>query len=458
MRISFPRILAPVMSPAAACAAEALMLPLIALALGYWIKPDDPLFVHDDFPWMWIAPLLIALRYGPLWGMGSAGVLLAGWFAHASVSGEQTLPKLYFLGGLIFTMIAGEFSSVWQVRLRRSESIQNYLDHRLDALTRTHYLLRLSHESLEQDLLARPVSMRDALVGLRELVAGIEVGTHDHLPAADKLLKLAVQFCQIERAALVPMLQDGQPDITHAAFLGAEFPLDMNAPLIRHALESGLLSHVANQDADNREDSCYLIVAPVRDTARQIHALFLVDTLPFLALQDENLQMLNLMLGYYADSLALAPLVNPLLARWPDCPSPFALELQRLHRMQREAGVHSTLIAMIFPQQDLPGGLPGALQRQQRALDVTWLVRNSDGTKEARALLSILPLATSTAVEGYLARIDRWTGKQYGQDLGSLGVRIRTWELNEAAPAELLNLAMESCDDATQADPADAAV
>jgi hypothetical protein len=126
--------------------------------------------------------------------------------------------------------------------------------------------------------------------------------------------------------------------------------------------------------------------------------------------------------------------------------------------MQREAGVHSTLIAMIFPQQDLPGGLPGALQRQQRALDVTWLVRNSDGTKEARALLSILPLATSTAVEGYLARIDRWTGKQYGQDLGSLGVRIRTWELNEAAPAELLNLAMESCDDATQADPADAAV
>lgn len=457
MRIFISRLLAPVTNSTAACAAESLILPLLAIALGYWVNPDDPLLVRDDFPWTWIAPLLIALRYGPLWGMGSAGVLLAGWFGLAPINGEQALPKLYFLGGLIFTMIAGEFASVWQMRLRRSESIQEYLDHRLDALTRTHYLLRLSHESLEQDLLSRPVSMRDALVGLRELVAGIDLHGAESLPAADNLLKLAVQFCQIERAALLPMV-DGKPDLARAAFLGTEFPLDVDAPLIHHALETGLLSHVASQDADNRQDNRYLIVAPVRDTMHHTHALFIVDTLPFLALQDENLQMLNLMLGYYADSLSLAPLVTPLLARWPACPSAFALELQRLHRMQREAGVHSALVAMIFPQRGLPSDLSGALQRQQRALDVTWLVSARDGAGDARALFSILPLATSTAVDGYLARIERWADKQYGLDLEGLGIRVRTWPLDAAAPLDLLNLAMESCDDAAQADPADPAV
>ena len=457
MRIFISRLLAPVTNSAATCAAESLVLPLIAIALGYWINPDDPLFVRDDFPWTWIAPLLIALRYGPLWGMGSAGVLLIGWFSFASLHGEQTLPKLYFLGGLIFTMIAGEFASVWQVRLRRSESIQEYLDHRLDALTRTHYLLRLSHESLEQDLLSRPVSMRDALVGLRELVAGLDTHGIGALPAADKLLKLTVQFCQIERAALLPM-ENGALNPARTAFLGTEFPIDIDAPLIRHALETGLLSHVANQDADNREDNRYLIVAPVRDTTHHMHGLLIVDTLPFLALQDENLQMLNLMLGYYADSLSLAPLVTPLLARWPHCPSPFALELQRLHRMQRDAGVNSALIAMIFPQKGLPIGLSAAMQRQQRALDVTWLVPAINGAAESRALFSILPLATISAVDGYLARIERWTDKQYGQDLAGLGIRIRTWPLDAAPPVDLLNLAMEACDDAAQADPADPTV
>lgn len=457
MQIFRANFLAPLRTATAACAAEALLLPLITIAIGYWVNPEDPLFVHGEFPWSWIGPLLIALRYGPLWGMGSAGILLAGWFALGTLHGDQALPKLHFLGGLIFTMIAGEFASVWHVRLRRSESVQEYLDHRLDALTRTHYLLRLSHESLEQDLLSRPVSMRDALVGLRELVAGIESTPSVRLPAANKLLQLAVQFCQIERAALLP-LANGRPDPTGAHFLGAEFPLDINAPLIRHAAETGLLSHVANQEAGNREDSAYLIVAPVQDTTRHIHALFIVDTLPFLALQDENLQMLNLMLGYYADSLALAPLVTPLLARWPDCPSPFALELQRLHRMQREAAVRSTLVAMIFPRQDLPSGLGAALQRQQRALDVTWLVAGADSAHEPLALLSLLPLASLTAVEGYLARIERWVTKQYGRNLDALNIRIRTWELDEAAPAELLNLAMESCNDAAQADPADPAV
>lgn len=447
------RLLAPIASKAAATAAEAVALPLLALVLSAWASPSDPLFTRAEFPWPWLAPLLIALRYGPLWGMASAGVLLAGWFGLEGLRDGHLLPKLYFLGGLITTMLAGEFASVWQLRLRRAEATQEYLDRRLDALTRTHYLLRLSHESLEQDLLSRPVSMRDALVGLRELVAGIESGPDEALPAADKLLKLAVQFCQIERAALVPLGKAG-PDASRAVFLGAPFEIRAEDPLVRHAIGQSLLSHVASRAAERREDSRYLIVAPVRDTTRHVHALLLVETLPFLALQEENLQMLNLMLGYYADSLVQSPLVAPLHARWPDCPSTFALELQRLYRMQREAGVPSTLVALIFPREGLPAGLPASLQRQQRSLDVSWLVRNE---ADERALLAILPLATGPAVEGYLARIERWTTTQYGRDLASLGIQSHTLPFGGTDPAGMIAAVMETCDVAEQARPGHAA-
>lgn len=447
------RLLAPITNNAAATAAEALALPLLALVLGAWASPSDPLFARAEFPWPWLAPLLIALRYGPLWGMSSAGVLLAGWFGLEGLHGTHLLPKLYFLGGLITTMLAGEFASVWLLRLRRAEATQEYLDRRLDALTRTHYLLRLSHESLEQDLLSRPVSMRDALVGLRELVAGMETRPDEPLPAADKLLKLAVQFCQIERAALVPLGADG-PDAARAVFLGAPFEIIPADPLLRHALDESLLSHVASRAAERREESRYLIVAPVRDTSRHVHALLLVETLPFLALQEETLQMLNLMLGYYADSLAQSPLVAPLHARWPDCPSGFALELQRLHRMQREAGVPSTLVALVFPREGLPAGLPASLQRQQRSLDVSWLLQDA---ATPRALLTILPLATGAAVEGYLARIERWTGTQYGRDLAALGIRSQALPFGGADPAGMIANIMETCDGAAQARPGHAA-
>ncbi|MFX5245279.1 hypothetical protein ABTD35_21060, partial [Acinetobacter baumannii] len=86
-------------------------------------------------------------------------------------------------------MICGEFSSLWRNRVRRAESVQAYLEQRLEYLTHQHYLLRLSHDRLEQDLISRPVSMRDALVSLRGL-ASASGAAGDALPGASDLLRL----------------------------------------------------------------------------------------------------------------------------------------------------------------------------------------------------------------------------------------------------------------------------
>ena len=149
---------------------EIVLLPLIAVGLGIILNPEDPLWIHASFPWVWFAPVVLALRYGPLAGMGAAGILLLTWLG-LNTGQHDSFPKLPFLGGLILIMLIGEFSSLWVARTRRAETVQVYLDQRLEYLTHQYYLLRLSHDRLEQDLISRPMAMRDALKTLRDISA-----------------------------------------------------------------------------------------------------------------------------------------------------------------------------------------------------------------------------------------------------------------------------------------------
>lgn len=425
---------------------EVLLLPGVAVAMGVWLSPADPFFTHDEFPWTWIVPLVLALRYGPMVGLLGAGMVFVLWFwLIGSGSGWSVFPKSYFLGGLIAVMLAAEFSSVWRGRVRRAESMQAYLDERLDGLTRTHYLLRLSHDRLEQELLSRPVSMRDALTGLRALVA--RARPDDTLPAASEFLRLTAQYCQVDRAALVPF-RDGQPAMEAAVFLGEPFVLERNDPLVRHAAQMRVLVHVAIETLPERLDSRYIVVAPVSDARGTLHAAIVVHSMPFFALQEETLQMLNLMLGFYGDDLSSTSLVATLTEIWPECPQPFALELQRLIRLRVEAAVPSMLVALSFAANADQSDLPEAVARQQRALDVSWLIRG--GLDQRSALLVVMPLASSDAVEGYLARLSRWLESERGISLEQAGIRSRSWRIGDLAAPELLSHVLEACDVADQ--------
>lgn len=172
---------------------EVVILPLLFLLLGLWFAPFNPLWVKAEFPWTWLAPIIIALRYGALAGLGSSAIVLAGWF-YFHQGQWQNFPQLYFLGGLITVMVVGEVASQWRAKTRRAETVQHYLDQRLEHLVRQYYLLRLSHDRLEQELIGRPMSMRDALQKLHTS-AGAADATH-------RLLQLLSQYCQITDASL----------------------------------------------------------------------------------------------------------------------------------------------------------------------------------------------------------------------------------------------------------------
>lgn len=392
----------------AAIVVETLLLPVLAIGLGLLWAAQDPLQVQAAFPWPWLAPVILALRYGPMAGLGAASVLLLAWLG-LNVGHWEVFPQMYFLGGLILVMLVGEFSSLWQARARRAETLQLYLDQRLEHLVRQHYLLRLSHDRLEQELIGRPMSMRDALSGLRE--AG---RSEDHNPQA--LLRLLAQYCQLECAAIHPVI-DGQVTTQACVAIGSYGEPLADDPLVRQALQTHRLCHIS-QMGQGAQDTRYLVAAPLLDLAGEMYGLLVVQEMPFFALQEENLQSLQLLLGYYTDGLSMDTLASPLVQQFPGCPPLFAFELQRLAHIQASTHVASVIVALECQPRALEQNLPAQMERLKRELDETWLIN-----APKRQLLAVLmPLGNATTAQGYILRLESWMQQKSQQSLAQAGI------------------------------------
>jgi hypothetical protein len=410
-----------------AAAAETVAAPLLAVGLGLWLSPLDPLWTRGTFPWAWLAPVLVSLRYGSLAGVAAGGVLVVAWLVLSAFGWPVgSFPRLHFLGGFILVMLSGEFASLWIGRARRAEILQAYLDERLERLTEQYYLLRLSHDRLEQELLTRPMTLRDALSRL--------VKTGDEGASAQSLLELLAQYCQLERASL-HAIRDGVPEPEPLARLGKPFPLNPLDPLVRHALEQKRLTHLRAPTPDS--PTAYQVVAPAAAKGADPTLLLVVERLPFLALHEETLQSLELLLAYFADGLVAKRLAAPLLERHPGCPPPFALELERLHRLSVVNGIASSLMVFRFSAEAHATDLPLQLARQSRGLDLEWFV-----PEPTPLLMVLLPLTGKAGAEGYVRRLERWLGEQGGGDFRQAGVRVRRLGL-EVPPLALLASALE---------------
>ena len=419
---------------------ETVVLTLLAAALAYWAEPSNPFFIRDDFPWLAFAPAVIALRYGVLPGLVSCATLSVLWLVARQMDlVPATVPGLALLGMLILTMICGEFAGLWAGRLRRLEMSNRYLDERLDRITRQHYLLLLSHERLEQDQFSRPLTLRAALARIRTLAATRP--DPRGFPGLAEMLELLGQFCQLEVAAF-HACPEGVPDSTVLEAIGAAQPLDAGDPLVRYCLEKRELSHVQMEELRGAAHSRYLIVAPVNTSEGKLLALLAIEQMPFLALHAEALATLAVLLGYYADALAVSRSALILQRALPDCPLDFAEELNRCHRMWQQARVYSSLLLIKFGTHPDSAAYAALIRRQFRDLDMVWEVPQTRG----HAFLTLLPLAGPAGVEGCLARLEASLDQRHQVNFDAAHIAPYAQQLSDEDPFVTLTLMLENYD------------
>jgi hypothetical protein len=59
---------------------EMIVIMAAAMGITWLVLPQNPLLLGMGFPWAWLLPVILALRYGTLVGVGAVLMLLGGWF------------------------------------------------------------------------------------------------------------------------------------------------------------------------------------------------------------------------------------------------------------------------------------------------------------------------------------------------------------------------------------------
>lgn len=420
---------------------ETLAIPLIAILCAAWVRPADPLLLKASFPWLWFAPLLVALRYGVLPGLMSGILLLVEWLVCSAtgVYGTAEFPREFFFAGTLMLLLGGQFSDVWRDRLRRIDETNLYLVERLSGLTRRHLLLNLSHDRLEQEMLARPGSLRDALVQLRATVTTpapqASDANNETLPGVQGLLHLLVQYVNIEVATLYRVKQEGQGYGLgdRLGNLGDAVVMESDDELLQLAFETKELAHIAALELNLERKSSQLVVAPLVNAGGDIVAVLAVSKLPFFSMNVENLQMMSVILAYYADCVSAASDVRDIKSKLPMIPVMHAEELGRLTHMQQAFNISSHIVVLAF-RGERRIEMPSELMRIKRGLDLYWETV-VDGNP---AVVVLMPFASVSAKEGFLARINGWMKTRYGAHFDALDVDIRSIDLSTHDPVDSL--------------------
>lgn len=381
--------------------AEVVLWPLALISLSWWTHPANPLYVNEGFPWPWLGTWLVALRYGVLAGVvGVLEMLLAWW-----LSGTE-LPRLYFLGGAIATLLAGEFGGFWGTRTRRYKESVDYLNEKIERLTRRLYLLKLSHDELEYEMVDRPGTLRDALMGLRELMeqerrksTRLSDGVRQ-LPAAKAMLTLLAHYTQVEAAGMYLIRKGPVPELDMVAKIGPARAPQVTDFMVLQAVQTRQSVHVQDAELDHIDRNSCLLVAPLLDEEGEAFGLLAVNRMPFMGVHHDNLRHIWVLVQAYSEYLRSNRLGEEYAELWPKAPLDLRQEFARLSHLNLHHGIESHCIVWRIFSRRAPV-IAEHLRQAHHGGELVWLFR----TGEEVRLVSLFVFADVGHVAVAITRI-----------------------------------------------------
>ena len=399
-------------------ALETALWPARFVFLCFISNPDNPFYINEGFPWPWLGPWLIGLRYGVGYGAAAALGLLGCW---ALLAGSPQFPRLYFLGGAIATLIAGEFGSFWRLQVLRLQESQHFLNDKVERLTRRLYLVKLSHDELEYEMVDRPGTLRESLIELRVLMNRHtrenpleELG----LPGAQFMLDFVVQHCRIESAAMYAVRMEPTIELTRVAVTGHMRDPANDDPMVVRALESGYQVHLQDALMESAARNQLIAATPLISSERQPFGLVAIGSMPFTALTTDNLQTIAVLIESYADYLRLSLNASEILSQWPDAPRGLAGEFAWLGRLFNEFGLASRCVVWRVKHPREQEMLDEVLQLHSRG-ETAWrwpLDKKAENHKPC--VIALVPFSDAAGVRIYKQRIFDSMDRSFG-DLGA---------------------------------------
>lgn len=375
--------------------AEALLFSSIAIAIGYLLGADDPLGVEKN-AWYFLITLTVITLYSGL-GFGLLSLIP---FSLALFTFYNRFPYDFFLWHLLFTLILGEFQYIWDRRIEQIKEEKKYLEEKLDDMGKNYFLLRASHEQLERNYILRPFSARSALLEVRnKLIENSNSGF-------EWIMVFLSKICNIEKASLY-IKENNKGGFKEAGSTGGSTPLELNDPLLYRAIQEKGMLFIGN--ILDKQFSKYIAVIPILNDAEEISAVLLIEDMPFLSLNKDNLFTINLILSYFFDEINAIDLIG---GSYKDIPfyDPIILkEIYKLSRLKKKAGAESAVVVFDFSNSPIGKNLFSLVQSKMRGADMVCSYE-----KEGLKALVLLFLTHSSGAIDFIDRIMTGIGETFG--------------------------------------------
>jgi hypothetical protein len=420
---------------------ETLCITGIFILLCWWARPNDPLTLNAAFPWIVFAPILVALRYGTLSGMTSVIIVaITMYYFYPNDFFSSTTVRLFLLGNIFITVLCGEWYLAWEADKLQLYRINEYAVRRLNNLNKAYYLLRLSHEQLEQAIIAQPFTLRNAMQIIKHLL--IETKGEINETIAHQFLQLVCRYVAIESIQLF-FATDGVLNTKPFASIGNDDALILEDPLIKKALESSELVHIGMYDFETKKSSMYFVAMPLRDNDEHLIGLLAIKELSFWGADESNLKALSIIVTSFADQLWIIRITKKLTEVYSDCPLEFAEELYRMLHLRKTLKVRTMLSVFILEASNRTEDVLLTITKQQRGVDSIW--RHQLENKKYY-LFVLMPFSAGAAIEGFKNRFAKVLKENYGIILNQSEVYLRYVELFSNDPVENIKQLMTYAD------------
>jgi hypothetical protein len=383
---------------------------------------DDPLSLNSNYPWIWFAPVLVALRYGLWTSQISILILLVMYLYKDPAPIFQSQLQLFILGGFLMTVTCALFHKSWSKKINDHSEIAHYLQTKIQSIANTYRLLSLAHKNLEQQYIKQPVTLRSSLNELREMLAKSTVNSQEMM--FDRLINIVALHCSLEIAGIFAVKNNRiiPNAIVSIGHIKSPKPNDF---LITTCIENSNMTFVNAKQALEGHASDYVLCAPIQNQNKQLQAILLVESIPFLSLNDENIGIIEVLIQYFSAGYLL-PTATSLLKKYPDCPVDFANELARLMHLQQNTHVDSAIVRFCCLNSPHQEDYLSKLRQEKRGLDTAW--ETQQNAKKIRFV--IMPLSGRSAVDSYEMRINDRLKQTFNTQLNHQTIQFKTAQLS----------------------------
>ncbi len=385
-------------------------LSAIVWMLSYDFKMDEsgPLAVFrventSEFFWPLIFVVIIALRYGFSMGFISAIIsilLTLSYFKYHNLTSYFSYYQA--VGMLLVNMVAGEFRDAWEERFHRNDLDFEFMSKKLNLFTQNYFMLRSSHDQLEQRMAGQAVSLRSSISELEKLnerypVLGVAQDKRIR-NLAPHVLRVLSTVVGLEEAGMY-LIDKNKVVTAPVASIGNIAPLDLKDPMLNDMLESReLLSPI---DLYNTETPLkYQLCIPLVDSNGNMNAFVVASAVKFFTLTSQNIAILNLVADYAADMLSSGIIAPVIKSQEKDL---FLSFLKKCLDGNTIHGEHSSMV-ICKGFADATMALFDKTISLRRGADIYWTRTTPDGQK---VLVVLLPLTSLIQAQLFTDRIVR---------------------------------------------------